>query len=327
MTTILREKEIRNLVKIENSIIPIIENAFISLSNDEAIMPPILRLDIEDNNGEVDVKTAYIKGLDTFAIKMSSGFYDNPSKGLPSTGGVMFLIDSKTGILQTILLDGGYLTDLRTAIAGAISAKYLSNNNVSEVGVIGAGMQAKLQLLSLNLVREIKIIRIWSRNFQKVEKLIKELEALINIKIINCKNAQEVTENSNILITTTPATKPLIKSEWLNKGTHITAMGSDAEHKNEIDPKIIQNCDLYVSDRQSQTSILGELHHAIKNNFVSKDKKFPELGDIISGKNKGRLSDDQITLCDLTGTGVQDTAIARYTLEIAKKNKLGLEID
>ena len=110
MTTIIKENEIRQCVNISEDIIPIIENAFVSLSNEEAVMPPILRLDITENNGEVDVKTAYIKGLDSFAIKMSSGFYNNPSLGLPSTGGVMFLVSTKTGKLETVLLDGGYLT-------------------------------------------------------------------------------------------------------------------------------------------------------------------------------------------------------------------------
>jgi len=327
MTTIVKENEIRQCVNISEDIIPIIENAFVSLSNGEAVMPPILRLDITENNGEVDVKTAYIKGLDSFAIKMSSGFYNNPSLGLPSTGGVMFLISTKTGKLETVLLDGGYLTDVRTAIAGAIAAKHLANENIADVGIIGAGMQAKLQLIALMLVRRPSTIRVWAREYKKAEEYIKEVSSTVNGNFINCKSPKDVTENSNLLITTTPSSSPLIQYEWLHKGLHITAMGSDAEHKNELDPRIIQNCDLYVADRQSQTSILGELHHAIKNNLVSKEKKFIELGDVISKKMKGRSSQDQITVCDLTGTGVQDTAIARYALEIAIKNKLGLQLD
>ena len=327
MTTIVKENEIKKCVNISEDIIPIIENAFVSLSKGEAIMPPILRLDIHENNGEVDVKTAYIKGLDSFAIKMSSGFYNNPSIGLPSTGGVMFLVSTKTGKLETVLLDGGYLTDLRTAIAGAIAAKYLANKNITEVGIIGAGMQAKLQLIALMLVRQPSTVRIWARDFDKGEKYIKEISSKINCNFINCKNPKEVTEKSDMLITTTPSSAPLIQYEWIHKGLHITAMGSDAEHKNELDPRIIQNCDLYVADRQSQTSILGELHHALKANLVSKDKKFTELGDVIDTQTKGRKSEDQITVCDLTGTGVQDTAIARYAFEIAMKNNLGLQLD
>ena len=136
MTIILKENEIKKCISISSDLISIIEDAFLSLSKKIAIMPPILRLDIKEHHGEVDVKTAYIKGLDSFAIKVSPGFFNNPSIGLPTTSGMMILLDSKTGILKSVLLDKGYLTDIRTAIAGAIASKYLSNEDVSSVGVI-----------------------------------------------------------------------------------------------------------------------------------------------------------------------------------------------
>ena len=154
MTTILQEHEIKECVAINNELIPIIEEAFVSLANGLTTMPPIMRLDIKEYHGEVDVKTAYIKGLDSFAIKVSPGFFNNPTLGLPTTSGMMILLDTKTGVLKSILLDKGYLTDVRTAIAGAIAAKHLSNKDISTVGIIGAGMQAKLQLQALMLVRQ-----------------------------------------------------------------------------------------------------------------------------------------------------------------------------
>ena len=127
-------------------------------------------------------------------------------------------------------------------------------------------------------------------------------------------------------MTTTPSKSPLIKNEWLKKGLHITAMGSDAEEKNEIDPEILKNCDIYIPDSQSQTAVLGELHHAIKANVISPNKNFNELGDVILNPGLGRKSKDDITICDLTGTGVQDTAIARFTFDIAMRKKLGTKI-
>ena len=190
---------------------------------------------------------------------MSPGFFDNPKIGLPSTGGLMVLLSSKTGTLEAVLLDKGYLTDIRTALAGAISVKYLAKKEISSVGIIGAGAQAKLQLEALMLVRKPSELRIWSRDSNKVKSYIAEVNKKFDIKILMTKNPQEVTENSEVVITTTPSTTPLIKSEWLHPGLHITAMGSDAEHKNEIDPQIIKKADLYVCDSQSQTAILGEL--------------------------------------------------------------------
>ncbi|MBG76944.1 MAG: cyclodeaminase [Pelagibacteraceae bacterium] len=326
MTLILKQEELKNCVSISVEGIKVIEDAFKNLSEGNAIMPPIMRLDIEENNGEVDVKTAYIKGLDSFAIKMSPGFFDNPKIGLPSTGGLMVLLSSKTGTLEAVLLDKGYLTDIRTALAGAISVKYLAKKEISSVGIIGAGAQAKLQLEALMLVRKPSELRIWSRDSNKTKNYITEVNKKFDIKILMTKNPQEVTENSEVVITTTPSTTPLIKSEWLHPGLHITAMGSDAEHKNEIDPQIIKKADMYVCDSQSQTAILGELNHAIKTGLIDKNVKFTEIGDIVSGSKKGRKNDQEITICDLTGTGIQDTAIARLALKKAKNKNLGISI-
>ena len=326
MTIIVNQKQLKKCVSISLESLNIIEKAFSQLSKGKTIMPPIMRLDINENNGEVDVKTAYIKGFDTFAIKISPGFFNNPKIGLPTTSGMMILLDSKTGVLKAILLDKGYLTDVRTAVAGAIASKYLAKKSISNVGIVGAGAQAKLQLEALSLVKKPKEIRLWARNENSAKAYIAEINKKYNFKTFICKTVQEVTENSEIVISTTPSKEPLIKAEWLHPGLQITAMGSDAEHKNEIDPQIIATADLYVCDRQSQTSILGELHHAIKKGIVDKNKEYTEVGEIINGTKKGRKSDQEIIICDLTGTGVQDTAIARFAFEKAVKNKMVLEV-
>ena len=325
MTLILQSKEIKKIVHLNSELIPIIENAFKSLSKGEVVMPPILRLDIKKYHGESDVKAAYIEGLDSFAIKVASGYFNNPSLGLPSSNGLMILLDSKTGVLRSILLDKGYLTDLRTAIAGAIASKYLSNPDIETAGIVGAGIQAKLQLQALMLVRSPKKIKVWSRDPIKVKKFIQIFNKVLNIE--SCSTIEELVTRSDLVITTTPSSSPLIKNEWLKKGMHVTAMGSDAEHKNELEPKILSSCDIYVPDSQIQTSILGELHHALKDNLINPNTIFDNLGDIILNPSLGRKSKEDVTICDLTGTGVQDTAIARYTYNLAVKNNLGMKLD
>ena len=317
MTIILNSKDIKKCVELNEELIPVIEEAFKSLARGKTTMPPILRLDIEKYHGESDVKAAYIEGLDSYAIKIASGFFNNPKLGIPSSNGLMILLDSQTGVLKTVLLDKGYLTDVRTAIAGAISAKYLSNTDSTKAGIIGAGIQAKLQLESLTLVRKIDTAYIWARDSAKANKFCKELSYL-NINLEVCNLIEDVVKKSDIVVTTTPSKLPLIKNDWLKKGMHITAMGSDAEQKNELDPMIIKSCDLYIPDKQSQTNILGELNHAIKKELVSVNKQFVELGNVIKNPSLGRNSKNDITVCDLTGTGVQDTAIARYTFDLAK---------
>ena len=327
MTLVLNSSEIKKCVQLNGQLIPIIEDAFKSLALGKTTMPPILRLDIEKYHGESDVKAAYIDGLDSYAIKVASGFFNNPNLGLPSSNGLMILLDSKTGVLKSVLLDKGYLTDVRTAIAGAIAAKHLSNPESSNVGIIGAGIQAKMQLEALLLVRNIKTAYIWSRDSKKTNTFVKNIKDKINIKIIACESPEQTVNLSEILITCTPSKSPIIKSEWLKKGLHITAMGSDAEMKNELDPKIIKDCDYYIPDSQSQTSILGELNHAIKAGLVSAEKKYNELGSVIINSNLGRRNINDVTVADLTGTGVQDTAIARHTYKISADKGFGKMIE
>ena len=322
---ILNKNQIIQHVHLNEELIPIIEEAFVSLSKGSVMMPPIMRIDIEKYHGESDIKAAYIEGLDSFAIKIASGFFDNPKLGLPSSNGLMVLLDSQTGIVKSVLLDEGYLTDTRTAIAGAIASKYLSNQNANTVGIIGAGIQARLQLQAIMLVRKINKITVWARDKIKANQFLDNFKDL-EIDLYMASSCKELASLSEIIVTTTPSKKPLLEFDWIKKGTHITAMGSDAEHKNEIDPHMLKYCDQYVPDNQSQTSALGELHHALKQNLISSQEKFNDLGDIINDPNLGRKNKEDITICDLTGTGVQDTAIARFTFNLCKKNNLGINI-
>ena len=323
MTLILGSTEIKNCVKFNEDLIPIIEDAFKSLSLGKTVMPPILRVDIEKYHGESDVKAAYIEGLDSFAVKVASGFFNNPKLGLPSSNGLMILLDSQTGVIKSVLLDKGYLTDVRTAIAGAIASKYLSKPTSSSVAIIGAGIQAQLQLEALTLVRDIKNVNVWARDKSKAHAYIDNVSKKYDFKFKVHDNTEDLVKEADILITTTPSKEPLIEYSSLPKGIHITAMGSDAEQKNELDPEIVQKCDVYVPDNQSQTMILGELNHALKKKLIPNNKIYNDLGKIIINPELGRKNNDDITVADLTGTGVQDTAIAKYTFAIATKKQLG----
>lgn len=312
MTTmkILTEAELRRIVPLDLEAIACVEDAFHALATKAVAMPPILRLDIPEHRGEVDVKTAYVPGLDGFAIKISPGFFDNPKIGLPSTNGLMVLFSTKTGLVQAVLLDNGYLTDVRTAAAGAVAARHLSRPDASVAAIFGAGMQAKLQLEALSLVRPIREARIWARDAAKAETAALELTAKLGFPVRAMADGRAAVDGADIVVTTTPSERPVLKAEWLQPGQHVTAMGSDAEHKNEIEPAVITGAGLYVADSLRQTRRLGELHHAIEAGLVKEDALFPELGEIIAGRKPGRSGPDEITVADLTGTGIQDTAIA-----------------
>ncbi|MER8954774.1 cyclodeaminase [Mesorhizobium sp. M0833] len=321
--TILTEAELRKIVKLDLDAVACVENAFRALATLPVAMPPILRLDIPEHRGEVDVKTAYVPGIDGFAIKISPGFFDNPKLGLPSVNGMMVLLSSKTGLVEALLLDNGYLTDIRTAAAGAVAAKHLSRADSSVAAIFGAGVQAGLQLEALMLVRPITEARIWARDAAKAEAAADALSERLGIAVHAEPDAAKAAADADIIVTTTPSTEPLIKPGFVSAGQHITAMGSDAEHKNEIAPAILRMADLYVADSAKQTRRLGELHHAIAAGVMAADAEITELGHIIAGERHGRRSDSDITIVDLTGTGVQDTAIATLARDRARAAKTG----
>lgn len=323
--TIFTEADLRKLVRLDLPAIDIVERAFAALASGKVVMPPILSMAIAEANGEVDVKTAYIPGIDGFAIKVSPGFFDNPKLGLPSLNGLMILFSARTGLVEALLLDNGYLTDIRTAAAGAVAARHLAPARVETAGVIGTGVQARLQMEAAHLVRPFTRLLVWGRDEEKARSCAADLGARLGVQAEAVADPAELVAAGQLVVTTTPAEHPVLRAEWLHPGLHVTAMGSDQAGKNEIDPAALAKADLYVCDRVSQCELLGELRSAIAAGTWHGGAP-PELGEIVAGRRPGRVSDDQITICDLTGTGAQDTAIANYAVEAGRRSGSGSSI-
>ncbi|WP_371933445.1 cyclodeaminase [Halobacillus litoralis] len=304
---LFERKDIEKVIRLDTDLIKKMETAFTSLVEKETTMPPIMRVDVPDHNGEVDIKSAYIKGEDSFAVKLSSGFFNNPALGLPSANGLMILINSLTGEPLAVLADEGRLTDLRTAAAGAVAAQYGSRENSRIAGILGTGSQARLQLQALTLVRPIEQVFVYGRKREKALEYKQEMEQELGLQLTVCDSVQQVVGQSDLIVTTTPSKEPFIYGDWMRPGLHITAMGSDAEHKQELDASVMEKADVIVCDVKAQSVRLGELRSSLKE----QDRAI-ELGEVTSGRQLFRQSDKEITICDLTGTGVQDTAIARH---------------
>lgn len=314
---VLTEADLRAVVKLDLTAIDVVEQAFAALARGGVVMPPILSMEIEAANGEVDVKTAYIPGLDSFAIKVSPGFFDNPKLGLPSLNGLMILFSAKTGLVEALLLDNGYLTDVRTAAAGAVVARHLAPARVDVAGVIGAGVQARLQMIATHQVRPFAKVLVHARDMDKARACAADLAATLGIEALALDDPAELVARAQLVVTTTPSRTPVLEAGWLHPGLHVTAMGSDQPGKNEIAPEALARADAYVCDRVSQCETSGELEAALRAGLWHKDRQPAELGDVIIGAKPGRRSEDDITICDLTGTGVQDTAIATHALAVA----------
>jgi ornithine cyclodeaminase len=321
---ILTEAELRAAVPLDIAAVDCIDAAFRALAERDVVMPPILSMELADRHGEFDAKTAYIPGEDSFAFKMSTGFFGNPALGLPALSGLMVVFSAANGRVEAVLLDNGYLTDLRTAAAGAVAARCLAREDAAVAAIYGTGLQARLQLQALALVRPIRAARIWGRDAGKAEALAAEMAQALGIEMRACADGAEAAAGADILVTTTPAEAPILRAAWLEPGQHVNAMGSDAEAKCELEPACLARADLYVPDRLSQTRALGELRAALAAGAVA-DADYPELGAILAGRSPGRTAPGQITLADLTGTGVQDTAIAALARARAEASGAGTD--
>lgn len=287
-----------------------IEDGFIAYSNGDVIVPPVGELHFESPPGDVHIKYGYIKNDNVYVIKIASGFFHNSNLGLPNGYGMMLIYDQKTGEPKAILNDESYLTDVRTAIAGSISAKYLAPSKVKNIGIVGTGIQARMQLKYLHDIIDCESVIVWGRNEESLKKY-KDDFSKSNYKITITKDIDQIIERCQLIVTCTPSEIPIITS--VNTGTHITAMGSDTLTKQEIAAPILSQADLVIADSRSQCEFRGEIYQAIKDGFSIKD--VVEIGEVIQGKVKRRENDKQITIADHTGVAVQDIQISKAVLK------------
>ncbi len=323
---ILTESELRTAVAIDRGAVAAIEAVFGRLAEGEVNMPSIMHIEVPEFKGDVDIKSAYVKGLESFAVKIGAGFFNNYRLGLPNSPAMMVVISAKTGMTEAILLDNAYLTDVRTGAAGAVAAKHLAPEISDTVGQIGTGAQGRYQMQGLKTVRDFGRILAFDLDQDRLAAYVKEMSTQLEVEVVACPDAATVVRDSSVVVTSTPAREPYLKAEWLHPGLHITCMGADLPDKQELETNVLSRADLLVCDRKSQAFKMGELHHGIAEGLISKDADIIELGQIVSGEKRGRTGEDQITICDLTGTGAQDTAIAVFALKKAAALGLGQTI-
>ena len=297
---------------------PLIKEGFKAYSLGFTIVPPVGELVFDDPQGDVHIKYGYIKGDDYYVIKIASGFYGDVSLDIPSTqGGVMLLFDQKTGKEVGILVDECYLTNVRTAVAGGICAELLAPKKIDSIGVIGTGVQARMQVKYLSNIVECRKVKVWGRSGESVGKYIKDM-ASENWEVKRAIKTDEIAESCDLIITTTPSKTPLLKKDNLKKGTLIIAVGSDSPGKQELDEKILQDADYIVADSIVQCIDRGEISHGIKNKIINQEE-IAELGNLIDSKIDVSCGDNQIIVADLTGVAVQDIQIAKAVFKACER--------
>lgn len=314
MTTVLELDEIRPLLDAK-TLIEEIEAGFVLYSQGRVVVPPVGFLHFDDPPGDVHIKYGYVRGDDHYVLKMASGFYDNGQFGLPVADGVILVFSQKTGALELVLRDRCWLTDMRTAAAGAVAAKHLAPDSVECIGIVGTGVQARMQLEMLRTVVDARTCLVWGRDAAKVQGMLDDLRARESVRawgldIQAAATVDDLAAECRLIVTTTSAKSPVIRADQLRPGTHITAMGSDDDGKQELEAAVLAKADRVVADSIAQCSQYGECVHAIDAGLIE-EASLVELGQVIADPSLGRTGADQITVADLTGVAIQDIQIAK----------------
>jgi ornithine cyclodeaminase len=289
-------------------LIKVTEEGFVAYSQGQVVVPPVGELLFEDPPGDCHIKYGFLIGDSTFTIKIATGFYRNSDLGISSSNGIILVFSSQTGQLITILEDEGFLTDIRTAAAGAVAAKLLAPSEVSCIGIVGAGIQAKLQLDYLRYVLPVRRAMVWARSRVKAQRYQVE-----GFEIEVADSIADLAAHCNLIVTTTPSREWLLAASDVRPGTHITAIGADGGGKQELEPQLFVKARVRAVDSRNQCAAFGDASQAINQGLI-RPTDLIEMGEILQSPNLGRQNDSDITIADLTGVAVQDIQAAKLAV-------------
>ncbi|HEV2750420.1 MAG TPA: hypothetical protein VGV12_07855 [Gemmatimonadales bacterium] len=290
------------------------ERGFRALGLGDAALPDPMVLELREQQAEVHVKGAHLKGARHIVLKVATGFYRNQARGLPSGDGMFLLLDAETGVPDLLLEEHGYLTDFRTAAAVALTLRYLAPKGAHEALLIGAGALARLTARAMIAELPLARLTLWNRTPARAESLARELAQVVETRIAPA--LESAVRDNRVIVTATASTTPLVMASWVGPGTHVTSVGTGSPEKIELEPALLARADKLVADRVFQTERYGNLQHAIAAGAVTREKVYAELGDLAAGRKAGRENATEVTVADLTGVGVQDAAIAQAVVDV-----------
>jgi ornithine cyclodeaminase/alanine dehydrogenase-like protein (mu-crystallin family) len=290
----------------------LLKEGFIAYSKRQVQQPPVQHFLFEQAAGDCCIKSAWLEGDEQFVLKVSSGFYRNPAQRLASNQGLMMAFSAQTGEPQALLLDEGWLTALRTALAGRIVAELCAPTEIPAIGIVGCGMQALLQLQQLKPLTACREVWVWGRNEPALQAYRRRAEAE-GFRVHTTQDAAELATHCRLIITTTPSREPILRATDIRPGTHITAVGADSHGKQELESGLVARADVLLADSVSQCTEYGEIATAYRQGLLA-SIPIVELGTALAQGKKVRSDPEQITLADLTGLAIQDVQIVKGIL-------------
>lgn len=321
-TRVLAKNEVSRLLSMEEAILAV-EEAFGQYAKKNAHMPPKMYIDFKKYNGDLRVMPAYLDYGDVAGVKVVNVHPGNKAKNLPTVMATIVLNDPKTGFPLAVM-DGTFITAMRTGAAAAVAAKYLAKENSDTAGLVGAGVQARTQLLALSKVLDLRKVFVSDVNGDYADKFAKEMAELLGVKI-TVSSVKEAMA-ADVVSTVTPAHAPVVQNSWVHEGTHINAIGADAPGKEELDPQILRRAKIVIDDWE-QCTHSGEINVPISKGIISTKDIYSSLGEIVAGMKPGRQGEKEITVFDSTGLAIQDIATAKLVFEKAQKGKAGLNVE
>lgn len=321
---LLSRKEVEQALSTRD-IIKAVEDSYREVGQGTAVLPPRLRIDMERYNGNILIMPAYLTGMDALGTKLVTTHLDNSKFNLPTVIGTIILNDPKTGI-PVAILDGTYITAMRTGAAGAVAAKYLSREDTSTVTIVGTGVQGRSQLIALCEVRRIERVFAFDIDRKRCEEYVDEMRKRINAEIAKTDDLQKAVRMSDIVVTATPSSDPIIKGEWIAEGCHVNGIGSHSPDARELDENVITKASKIVLDTWDATKV-GDISYPISKGLFREEDIYSDIGTIVAGKKPGRTSAQEITVFKSVGTAVADVSTAFRAYQLAKERGIGTPID
>ncbi len=323
MTLILNKNDVASVLEMKDCM-DVVENAFAELTNGTAVLP--LRTNIKPPDGLSLYMPAYLEEMKALACKVVTVYKDNPKHfDLPVVIGKVLLQDPDSGDVICIM-DGGYLTAVRTGAASGVATKYLARKDKGQVaGIFGTGVQARMQLWAVSIASDISKALVYDISDAAADSFVKDMSAKLNLEIIKCNEPNQVLE-ADIICAATSSAKPIFDGKLVKEGTHINGIGSHTPNARELDTEIIKRSKFIGDSREACFSEAGDIMIPLAAGEIEESHFYAELGEIVTGEVTGRSDDIEITLFKSNGLAIQDTATAKLIYDKAVKAGIGVEI-
>jgi ornithine cyclodeaminase/alanine dehydrogenase len=322
---VLSEKQVQSLIDVDE-LISVLEQAHVQYSTGKAVMPVRLVVPLPQVGGRITSMPGFLSDDKALAMKIITYFQENPEQNLPAILGTILLFSAETGKLIAIM-DGSYITAIRTACASAMATKALANPQTPVLGMLGAGVQARSHIEALTQVRRLQRIKIYSPTGASAAAIKKDMEPTVKIAIDIARNAEEALRDADLVVTATTAKEPIVKPEWLKPGAHINAVGAHRPDMREINGATLARSKIVVDSREAIMAECGDILLALKEKSIGENAIHAEIGEVLAGRKPGRSSAAEITLYKSVGIAIQDVATANLVYRKALEKGIGTTVD